>query len=302
MDPLVVVEIVVAAAQDMLFAVAVGALACGTMLRLQEGPTPTSLVRWQLGALSGLTFTCGLYLWLQAAVVSGSPLSEAGPLVTVLLTQSHFGVASAVSCAGAILGIMGSIRGTRCAALVTATGLIVYAAGRVGSSHAADGGDFTLAEVIHFVHLCGMALWSGSVIVAAFVLSRWDVASSRTIEQRADFCVQLSHLATVSLGVVVVSGIYNATQDTAHLAAPLLSVQYGRVLTLKLVLVTLVVLLGGTNRMLILPQLQAASTSSDPLFHIAQRRFGRLLILEAVAMLAVLATAAMLGHTSPSAG
>jgi copper resistance protein D len=301
-DPLVVVEIVVAAVQNILFAVAVGGLACGAMSALQEGPAPTSLVHGRLGSLSGLTLAGGLYLWLQAAVVGGLPFGEAGPLVPALLTQSHFGVAFTISCVGALLGVMGSLRGTRRFALVAATGIIVYAAGRAASSHAADGGDFTLAEAIHLVHLCAMALWSGSVIVAAFVLKRWDAASTRTIEQRVDFCMQLSHLATVSLGVVIVTGFYNASQDTSHLAAPLLSVLYGRVLTFKLVLVTLAVLLGGANRMLILPQLQAESVHRDPLLRVAQRRFSQLLTLEAIAMLAVLATAALLGHTSPSAG
>jgi hypothetical protein len=59
----------------------------------------------------------------------------------------------------------------------------------------------------------------------------------------------------MALGVVIVTGIYNVTQDTAHLTAPLLSVLYGRVLSLKLVFVTLAVLLGGYNRMIHLPHL-----------------------------------------------
>ncbi|CAL8477079.1 protein of unknown function (plasmid) [Caballeronia sp. S22] len=64
------------------------------------------------------------------------------------------------------------------------------------------------------------------------------------------FCTRLSHLATVALGVVVVTGIYNATQNIAGLNAPLLSVLYGQILTLKLVVVALAVLLGGYNRMI----------------------------------------------------
>ena len=117
---------------------------------------------------------------------------------------------------------------------------------------------------------------------------------------RVAFCSQLSQLATIALGVVIVTGIYNATQNTAHLSAPLLSVLYGRMLTLKLVFVVLAVLLGGYNRMTHLPHLQSVLADGGKAFGEAQRRFNRLLVIEALIMLVVLAAAAVLGHTSPS--
>jgi putative copper resistance protein D len=106
----------------------------------------------------------------------------------------------------------------------------------------------------------------------------------------------------MALGVVIVTGIYNVTQDTAHLTAPLLSVLYGRVLSLKLVFVTLAVLLGGYNRMIHLPHLQTTAADGGAAYCDAQCGFDRLLAVEAVAMLTVLAVAGVLGHTSPSGG
>jgi putative copper resistance protein D len=142
------------------------------------------------------------------------------------------------------------------------------------------------------------------------VLWRWNAAASEDISGEARsqsanlvaFCARLSHLATIALAVVIVTGIYNATQDTAHLTAPLLGVLYGRVLTLKLAFVTLAVLLGGYNRMIYLPRLQHTVADSGPAYRDAQRSFDRLLAVEAVAMVAVLAVAGVLGHTSPSGG
>ncbi|MGF6638524.1 CopD family protein [Paraburkholderia sp. MM6662-R1] len=90
------------------------------------------------------------------------------------------------------------------------------------------------------------------------------------------------------------------TQDTAHLTAPLLSVPYGRPLAFKFVCVTLAVLLGGYKRMIHLPRSQAATADGGPAYPDAQRGFDRLLAVEAVAMLAVLAAAGVLGHTAPS--
>ncbi|MFM0209547.1 CopD family protein [Paraburkholderia sediminicola] len=305
MDPLVVVQIVVAAAQDMLFAVAVGALVCGVLLGRQDqgrAAASVTLGRSRLDALCVLVLACGLYLWLQAAVMSGSAFSDAGAAVGAVLRQSHFGIAWSVGFAGAVFACLGGTRNSRPAWWLATVGILVYVAGKASASHAADAGDFTVREAAHVVHLSATALWAGSVIVAAPVLWRWNDPASATPLRRVAFCTQLSHLATIALAVVIVTGLYNVTQDTAHLTAPLLSVLYGRVLTLKLVFVTLAVLLGGYNRMIYLPHLRTTAEDGGAAYRDAQRGIDRLLAVEAVVMLAVLAVAGVLGHTSPSGG
>lgn len=306
MDPLVVVQIAVQGAQDVLLALAAGALACHLLLErslpFDSAVKGRALARGRLAALCALVLACGLYLWLEAAVMSGSSFGAAGAALGAVLTQSHFGMAWAVGCVGAVFACLaGGARNSRTAWWLAAAGMIVYAAGKAAASHAADAGDFTLRETVHVVHLLATAFWAGSVMVAAALLWRSRLTTAATPAQRVAFCTQLSHLATIALGVVIVSGIYNATQDTAHLSAPLLSVLYGRVLTVKLVFVTLAVLLGGYNRMIHLPHLQAAAQDDDA-YRDAQRGFDRLLAVEAIAMLAVLIAAGVLGHTSPSGG
>jgi putative copper resistance protein D len=310
-DPLVVVQIVVEAAQDVLFAVAVGALVCTAMLARGDDTRATTsaagLRRSRLAALGALALACVLYLWLEAAVMSDTPFSEAGPAVGAVLTQSHFGIAWSVGFAGVALACLGGTCRGRAAWWLTAVGMVVYVAGKAAASHAADAGDFTLREAVHVLHLAATALWAGSVIVAAPLLWRWGAAAAARSAHvapgnRVRFCTCLSHLATGALAVVVVTGIYNATQDTAHLTTPLLDVLYGRVLTLKLILVTLAVLLGAYNRMIYLPRLQYTAAGDGPTCRDAQRSFDRLLAVEAVAMLAILVVAGVLGHTSPSGG
>jgi putative copper resistance protein D len=313
-DPLVVVQIVVAAAQDLLFAVAAGALACSALLvqaARRGGPgrsdsrlpgTPSVLGRVRLGALCLLVLACCLYLWLEAAVMSGSTFGAAAPAVGAVLTQSHFGMAWSVGCAGAALACLGGKRNGHAAWWLAAAGMLAYVAGKAAASHAADAGDFTLREAVHVVHLGATALWAGSVIVAAPILCRWNDMANIAPAEREAFCTRLSHLATMALAVVIVTGIYNAMQDTAHLAAPLLDVLYGRMLTLKLVFVTLAVLLGGYNRMVYLPRLQSTAGEGGAAYYETQRRFDRLLAIEAIVMVGVLAVAAVLGHTSPSGG
>ena len=116
MDPLVVVQIVVAAAQDILFAIAVGALVCSAMLGRQDDQGILAVLdRWRMGILCALALACGLYLWLEAAVMSGSPFSAAGSALSAVLTQSHFGIAWSVGFVGAVFACLGSTRHSRAA-------------------------------------------------------------------------------------------------------------------------------------------------------------------------------------------
>jgi putative copper resistance protein D len=66
--------------------------------------------------------------------------------------------------------------------------------------------------------------------------------------------------------------------------------------------VTLAVVLGGSNRLIYLPRLESAMTGDGAVLLHAQRGFGRLPAVEALAMIAVLMAAAVLGHTSPVRG
>ncbi|SAL80001.1 CopD family protein [Caballeronia telluris] len=289
----------VAATQDVLFALAVGTLASSAMLWQQGRASLATLAHWRWGVLCGPALACGLYLWLQAAIMSGAPPGDAGPAVVTVLTQSHFGIAWVVGFSGVVIAGLAGTRASRPAWLIATAGVIVYASGKAAATHAADAGDFTLREAVQVIDLCPTALWAGSVIVAVCELHCRDDSSSALSARRVAFCTQLLHLATVALAVVIVTGLYNATQNMAHLGAPLLSVLYRQMLALKLAFVTLAVMLGGYNRMIYLPRLESAMTGDGAVLLHAQRGFDRLLAVEALAMVAVLMVAAVLAHTSP---
>ncbi|QBR02174.1 CopD family protein [Paraburkholderia pallida] len=301
MEPLVAVQIAVAALQNLLFAMAAGSLACALMGKRSGIAASAALRSGQAGLAIVLTLTALAYLWLQAAVMSGSPLAGAGPAVTAVLTQSHYGVAWSVGFIGAVLAVLSRLSDRRGLPLFAA-GLIAWVAGKAAASHAADAGDFSARELIHVVHLCATALWAGSVIVAGLLARRlWRVASATAV-QRAAFCAALSHLATAALVIVLVTGFYNVVQDTAHADAPLVHTPWGHILAAKLACVALAIALGGWNRMAVLPVLRTRAEENDPAYGAAQQRFDTLLAIEAVAMVAVLVLAAVLGHTAPGGG
>jgi putative copper resistance protein D len=66
------------------------------------------------------------------------------------------------------------------------------------------------------LHLRATALSAGRVIVAVLVLHRFESESSAAAARHAVFCTPLSHLATILPGTVIVTDIYNATQDPAR--------------------------------------------------------------------------------------
>ncbi|MFX1695478.1 copper resistance D family protein [Paraburkholderia sp. A1RO-5L] len=233
--------------------------------------------------------------------MSGSPLGEAGSAITPVLTQSHFGKAWVIGLAGALLAAFSGFQKERGAALFAA-GFVLWITGKAAASHAADSGDFSWREAIHVVHLSATALWAGSVIIAAVLLRALEREPGHPPVQKAAFCSALSHLATAALVFVLVTGFYNAVQDTAQASAPLLRTEWGRLLAVKLASVALATLLGGWNRVAILPNLLVLAERNDPDCPAAQRRFDGVLSIEALIMLAVLALAAVLGHMSPTGG
>lgn len=302
-DQLVVAQIALAALQDLLFALVVGALACAALPGSPLADAPQQPDRCRFAAAISLAIACWLYLWLQTAVMSGTALSESWSAIPAVLSKSHFGLAWRLCFFGAALAALCSAWSGRTAWLGTMGGVLIYAAGKAAASHAADGGDFTFGEAVQLVHLCATALWAGGVIVAALVLfqRRHDVSLDAPA-RRAAFCTHLSNLASISLVVVIGTGIYNTSRNPSHLTAPWApwaDTQHGRVLTLKLVFVTLAFLLGGLNRMNYLPRLQAEANGRGSASSHARRGFDRLLTLEAAVMVVVLASAAMLGHTAP---
>ncbi|WP_321964929.1 CopD family protein [Paraburkholderia sp. J7] len=300
MEPLVSAQIAVAAVQNVLFATAAGSLACAVMGKRSGMGAPATLRGWQAGLTFALALTALGYLWLQAAVMGGSSLAGAGPAVIAVLTQSHYGVAWSVGFTGALLATLSRLPGRRGLALFAA-GLVAWAAGKAAASHAADAGDFSAGEAIHVVHLCATALWAGSVIVAAVVLRNSPTAHAAA-EKQVAFRNELSYLATAALVVVLVTGFYNVMQDTAQADVRLFAMAWSRILAAKLVFVAAAVALGGWNRLVVLPELRARAQQDGSGFSATQKRFDALLSVEALAMLAILTIAAMLGHTSPTAG
>jgi putative copper resistance protein D len=284
---------------NLLFALVVGTLVCFGWLGNVETVVHTRLNRLQWVSSVLLLLAHGSYLWLQTMVMGDVSFTGAGKMLWPVLTASHYGKTWLLSGAGLAMGIttmcwpLGRLCGVK--RLIVALGLALYACGRVGASHAADAGDFSLAEGVHWLHLCSVGIWAGVVLVSAFIVLP-HMVRSMPVNVTQDFCARLSRTATPVFVLAMASGIYNIRHIAARsgVSSEIASRGYGHIFGGKALLVLLVLLLAGINREWVLPRILHSSNTAP-----AIRRFTSILRVEAWLMLLLLIAAAWLAHRSP---
>ncbi|PWU22812.1 MAG: hypothetical protein C5B48_09695 [Candidatus Rokuibacteriota bacterium] len=120
------------------------------------------------------------------------------------------------------------------------------------SGHAADWGDVTPSSGIDWVHVVAVSAWTGGLIALTFGVLRqarqWPLALLGPLMRR------FSRLAGLCLATVLASGIYNAWIQLPGPSA-LWTTSYGRVLSVKVLLVLVLIGWGALNRYTIVPRL-----------------------------------------------
>jgi putative copper resistance protein D len=234
----------------------------------------------RLGAIAIAVVAMGLLLLFESALMAEVPLTEAGAAARSMLMETHYGMAWAL----ALLNLF-------------ALGVFLYSRSMV--SHAAANGDVSIAAVADWIHLCLISVWVGEVCIAgllALAAPAGGVVADRA--EAASYVESLSLSATLALAGIVATGLFSAWRNLGSIAG-LSGNSYGSVLLVKLALVALAVLLGGFNRFVVRPALLADLRRVDESGSLSQRRFARVLRIEAVVLLAVLVAAAVLSSTSP---
>ena len=235
-------------------------------------------------------------LWFQAAAMGDGVLGSAGPMVPMMVRETHYGHAWSAGFVALTAAVIGMAVSRRFFIPVGALGLAVFMLTRSVVSHAGVDGDFTLKVLVDWVHLVLVCLWVGMVLLGAFIALR---RAPNTQVDEADSAVwvsSLSEAATVALVGILSTGalkIWWATPSIAQLVAS----SYGGVLLVKLLLVGTAMALGGVNRFFVMPPLLGglqgtARTAPNP-----QRRFVHVLRMEALVLLLVLVAAAILSGT-----
>lgn len=170
------------------------------------------------------------------------------------------------------------------------------------NGHATSFTEFSLVRVVvAALHLLAASVWVGGLIAltAAVVpgLRRGgeDAALARVVLQRFGW------LASASVGVLIVTGLYNSGQQVASLDA-LLFTLYGQALLLKLGLVVIVGWLGLINSARLHPRVAAIVQRFIRRPIGSPRHPGRTITLEAIGALGLLLIVAVLGSSQPARG
>lgn len=290
------------------FAVLVGGSAASLWLRARHSPWALALLprlRRALLAASGAAIAAYVaILWVEAASMAEVPLAEALPALGSVLTATHYGLAWMIGAAALVVtaGTCAAVSPARAggaapALRIAAIGVLLYSRSMV--SHAGAGGDFTWALAVDWIHLVLVSVWVGEVIVAGLLALR--PLPDNGEESRSDgahYVDALSRSATVALAGIFVTG---AISTWRVLGSPgdLFGNPYGTALLIKVGLVLCAAALGGFNRFLVMPSLLRSLRGAGQTGRDASHRFGRVLQVEAVILVAVVIAAAFLTSTPP---
>ncbi|HYY33681.1 MAG TPA: copper resistance protein CopC [Gaiellaceae bacterium] len=165
-----------------------------------------------------------------------------------------------------------------------------FASGLSLSGHqAADAGSSWATELADWLHLSAALVWVGGLIVLAVCV--WPLAR----ELRRDAFLRFSRVATVSVAALLGAGIYLSVVRLPALS-DLWTAGYGRVLLVKIGLVSVALLWGAFHNRIAAPALAAGDSSRWT------GRLGRTLAAEASVAMAILLLAAILVNSKPPTG
>jgi putative copper export protein len=236
-------------------------------------PGRRRLQRLRIACIVMLSLASMAEVIVRGRTMTGAGFSAALNAVPVILQRTHFGQVWLVRFAllvGALCSTCSIRRVTRAVTLGAAFGVAFTTA---VTGHAGDWGDVSLSAAIDWVHVVASSSWIGGLLSVALVgwggvVATWPPALFETIARR------FSRLAGWSLLAVVLSGSYNAWTQVNMLAA-MWTTAYGRVLSAKVVIVSVLVLLGAVSRYAIVARLgdRHAGGLVARLFRLAWREF-----------------------------
>lgn len=312
----------------------IGSLTCGLCVLVpaagKELPDQNNSFRrrWPLfnASLALMAATTVVDLLLRTAEMSGNPIKAVVPLLPAVILKTHFGTVwlirmTCLLLIGSLVTAGRNYRETRAFSYVLLLIAAAIAFTESASGHAADAGDFSVAEIMDFLHLAGALVWGGGLfVISLLVLPTLITSSGRQAQSLARVAERFSRTAGVAVTVIVATSLYNAWTYVGSLDA-LFESPYGKTIISKIVFFVLLLVLAAFNHSISVPRLQEwAGQPAAPrpgavgrfiasLFTFVVRsqkkeliapRFLRTVAIEAFLMLGLLLCVALLRHEVPA--
>jgi putative copper resistance protein D len=212
-------------------------------------------------ALAVLFAGSAVDLFIRAAGMSGRPVSAVFPVLSTVLSQTHYGRVWIVRIAAVLLLSFFLWSGLRYRDsrifLVSALTLALFiAATRSASGHASDAGDFSMAEIMDWLHIVAASVWGGGLFVLSVaILPEIIRPHDLPAPLLASVASRFSRMAGIAVGVLALTALYNAWLHVGSLEGLWLT-PYGGTVIIKILLFFLLINLGAFNRYVSVPMLQ----------------------------------------------
>jgi copper resistance protein D len=298
-------------------------------------PSMQTEFSYQGNSISGMwkLFCFGLALLIVCAFagliarsveMSGQPVSRIFPVLPLVLFKTHYGTVWLVRIGALVLLAVAKTavryRDTRPFLVLMLVLALAVSMTSSASGHGADAGDFSLREIMDWLHLMAACLWGGGLMVLTFsVLPDLIGRQGGSAPLISQVVGRFSAMAGIAVAMTLITAVYNFWAEVRTVAAMVQST-YGLMVAAKIVLFGILVNLGAFNRYVSVPLLQewggGSAEIKGAIDHIAGKfyapfrhnrdglmvatRFKRLVILETALILAVLFCAGVLRHEIPA--
>lgn len=246
----------------------IGVLAC----RVFVFPPPAAGVRekrdfperaWRLFGLALAIILAGsaVDLLIRTAGMSGQPISAVFPFLSTVLFKTHYGRVWIVRIAAVLLLsflVWAGLRHRDSRIFLSSLLCIAVfiASTRSATGHAADAGDFSMAEIMDWLHIVAACVWGGGLFVLSVVILP-DIIRPDNIPAPllASIAGRFSRMAGAAVGILALSALYSAWLHVGSLKGLWLT-PYGEIVIVKIVLFFFLINLGAFNRYVSVPLLQ----------------------------------------------
>jgi putative copper export protein len=262
---------------------------------------------------------------VRALEISGQSFASVFPVLPTVFFRTHIGRVWVIRIAALLLlfityAAAGRYRDSRrLLSCMLVLGLIISMT-KSASGHASDAGDFSLPEIMDWLHLIASSFWGGGLFVLSLVILPGLVKPvDSSSPQIAAVARRFSRIAGIAVGIVSLTALYNAWLNVGSFEA-LWKLPYGWTVLVKICLLVVLLQLGAVNRYINVPLLQQwagiplqkqgfldrTAVRFFSLFLREQKgypvalRFKRSVRIEACLIIVVLLCAALLRHEVPA--
>jgi putative copper resistance protein D len=125
--------------------------------------------------IAGITASGVADILVRAAEMSGKPLQAVLPVLVTVILKTHIGQVWLIRMAALILLSVAMItarrsRNSRAFPYLVLGFLLVISATESASGHASDAGDFSVAEIMDWLHLLGALVWGRPIALTVVIL------------------------------------------------------------------------------------------------------------------------------------